>query len=288
MEQAVLEALGILASAALLALIASGLALSFGLMRIINLAHGEFLMLGAYAATITAGHGHPWPGLAVAAVVAGAVGAGVEVTMIRRLYGSPELSILATFGLSLVLRQLVEMRFGKDYQASRNPIPGASTILGVTFPTYRLVLIAIAVAVLSGMLAVLYLTPVGARVRAVASDRMLAEAVGIRANRLSMFVFTGSAALAGLAGALVAPITTVEPGMGLNYLFDAFLVIIVAGSRISRVLAASFAIAAVGNVTTYYSDSVTAKLAVLALAFSVLLARRSGRPWNTSAAAAPA
>ena len=112
MDNLVVQSLGVLGSAALLALITVGLAVSFGLMRIVNLAHGEFIMLGAYAAMVAADHELPWlAGLAAATAVGLAVGSLTEVVLIRRLYRSPELSILGTFGLSIVVRQLVELAF---------------------------------------------------------------------------------------------------------------------------------------------------------------------------------
>lgn len=278
MSVIVTEALGVLGSAAVLSMIAAGLAVSFGLMRIINLAHGEFIMLGAYAGTIAVAHGIAWwIGLAIGSLVAGIAGAVAEITLIRRLYRTPELSILGTFGLSLMLRQTVEIIFGKDYRASVNPIPGATVVLGASFPTYRLILIVVAAVVLGALLALLYLARLGTRVRAVAADSALAETVGIRTERLNLLVFSASTALAGLAGALVAPLTTVQPGMGLDYLFDAFLVVIVGGSQINRVLAAALAVAAVSNATTYFTDPLTARLSVLALAFGVLVARRQAR-----------
>ncbi|MDT3441833.1 MULTISPECIES: branched-chain amino acid ABC transporter permease [unclassified Pseudofrankia] len=275
MDNLVVQSLGVLGSAALLALITVGLAVSFGLMRIVNLAHGEFIMLGAYAAMVTADHELPWlAGLAAATAVGLAVGSLTEVALIRRLYRSPELSILGTFGLSIVVRQLVELAFGKQYRNVANPMPGAVELLGVSFPAYRLLLIAIAVGVLALVLAALRLTPLGLRVRAVAADADLAETLGVRSQRLNLAVFAGSAALAGLAGALVAPLVNVQPDMGVDYLFGAFLGVIVAGSRLGAVVVACLAIATVQNIMTFFTDPMLGRLSALALAFVVLQARR--------------
>jgi branched-subunit amino acid ABC-type transport system permease component len=128
--------------------------------------------------------------------------------------------------------------------------------------------------VLALVLAGLHLTPLGLRVRAVAADSGLAESVGIRSGWLNLTVFSGSAALAGLAGALVAPLGNVQPDMGVDYLFGAFLCVIVAGSRTGAVIVAALAIAVVQNMTTFFSDPVLGRLAALVLAFGVLHARR--------------
>ena len=129
------QVLGIVATASVSALVATGLALSFRLMGVINLAHGEFMMLGAYGVVVGLGLRLPFALAVLVALVVGlALGAFVEVTLVRRFYGRPELAILGTFGLGLVLRQLVELGFGKQYQPMNNPLPGSITILGRGVP----------------------------------------------------------------------------------------------------------------------------------------------------------
>jgi branched-subunit amino acid ABC-type transport system permease component len=268
MDQTINLILGIVASTAILALVDIGLSLSFGLMRIINLAHGEFLTIGAYSAVVTAGLGLPWAvGLAVAVTCGLAAGAVTEMLLIRRLYRSLELSILATFGLSIVIQQIVQLVFGKDYRTMSNPLPGATPVFGTPFPTYQLLLAGIAVLIIGMVLAALRFTPLGLQVRAVASDGPLSETLGVRASRVNLLVFSVSTALAALTGALVAPITNVRPEMGLDYVFTAFLVVIVAGRKVAAVLVAALAIAVIQNVTTFFTDPLPARLAVLALAF---------------------
>ncbi|MCW7945217.1 hypothetical protein AAW14_25135 [Streptomyces hygroscopicus] len=268
--------LGVLSSAAVLALTAVGLSLSFGLMRIINLAHGEFLTIGAYSSVVTADHGLPWGvGLAAAAAVGLGAGALTELLLIRRLYRSPELSILATFGLSIVVRQLIQLGFGKDYRMVANPLPGATKVLGVPFPAYQLLLTAFAVAIVMAVLAALRFTSLGLRVRAVANDAALSETLGVRSARVNLVVFAASAGLAATAGALVAPVTNVQPDMGLDYVFTTFLVVIVAGRRVAPLLIAALGLAAVQNLTTFWTDPLLARLAVLLLAFLAVQVRPS-------------
>ncbi|MFI2629542.1 branched-chain amino acid ABC transporter permease [Streptomyces collinus] len=276
MDQTTALTLGVLSSAAVLALTAVGLSLSFGLMRIINLAHGEFLTIGAYGSVVSADHGLPWAvGLAAAAAVGLGVGALTELLLVRRLYGSPELSILATFGLSIVVRQLIQLGFGKDYRTVSNPLPGATKVLGVPFPAYQLLLTGLAVTVVVAVLAVLRFTSLGLRVRAVANEAALSETLGVRSTRVNLVVFAASAGLAATAGALVAPVTNVQPDMGLDYVFTAFLVVIVAGRRVAPVLIAALGLAAVQNLTTFWTDPLLARLAVLLLAFLAVQLRPS-------------
>lgn len=273
------QVLGIVATASVSALIATGLALSFRLMGVINLAHGEFIMLGAYAAVVTMQLGLPFPVALLIALLVGLVfGSLVEVSLVRRFYGQPELAILGTFGLGMVIRQVVEIVFGKEYQHFANPLPGAIEVLGTSFPIYRLILACASLVVLAAIVLVLTFTPAGLRIRAVANDPDVAESLGIRSSRLKLAVFALSTATASLAGALIAPTTNVEPGMGLDFLFIAFIVVIVGGSRISMVIVAAAVTALVQNLTTITFDSLVAKLAVLALAFTVLAwSRRAPR-----------
>ncbi|WP_454851324.1 branched-chain amino acid ABC transporter permease [Promicromonospora soli] len=269
------QALGIVATASVSALVASGLALSFRLMGVINLAHGELMMLGAYSVVVGLGLGLPFPFAVLVALVMGlALGVLVEVTLVRRFYGRSELAILGTFGLGLILRQLVELGFGKQYQQISNPLPGSIAILGAEFPLYRLVLAGIALGVLAVITAILTLTPAGFRIRAVASDPEVAESLGISSSRIKLAVFALSTATASLAGALIAPTTNVEPGMGADFLFIAFVVVIVGGARVSMIALAAAVTAVVQNLTTLAVSTLVANLAILALAFLVLTSSR--------------
>ncbi|MGH8110448.1 MAG: branched-chain amino acid ABC transporter permease [Rhodanobacteraceae bacterium] len=272
MNELITQALGILGSAAIIGLISIGLAVSFRLMGIINFAHGTFIMVGAYAGVMSQAAWHlPWvPSVLFAVAVGLALGVASEVPLVRKLYHSPELSILGTFGLAVVLEQVVRLIFGNQFQLSNGPLTGPVDIFGVQYSSYRLLLIVIAVLVLAAVIGVLQFTPMGVRVRAIAADHSLAETLGVRASRLNLGVFTASAGLAALAGVLVAPISTVSPTMGNSYLFTAFITVIVGGSRIWGVLAASILVAAVQNLTATWLNPIVADLAVLALAFLAL------------------
>jgi branched-subunit amino acid ABC-type transport system permease component len=269
--------LGVLATASISALVAIGLAISFRLMGVINLAHGQFIMLGAYAVVVSLQHGLPFPVAVLVALVAGFLfGALTEVALIRRFYDSPELAILATFALGILIQQVVQIIFGNSYQNLANPLPGTVSIAGTAFPGYRLVLIVITIVVLGAIIYLLSATPIGMRIRAVSTDSSLADSLGIRSSLLKTLVFALSTALATLAGALVAPTTNVEPAMGSNFLFIAFVVVIIGGNRVSMVLVAALLAAAVENTLTYYVAPLVSELAVLALAFLVLASARTG------------
>jgi branched-subunit amino acid ABC-type transport system permease component len=278
------QTLTIFGSAALLELLAVGLTISF-LLRIINLGYGAFITIGAYVAALFTADGVPFFAVCALALALGAaIGAVAEVSVVRKLYRSPELSILGTFGLSVVITQLIQLVYGSGYRSMTNPFPGSVSVLGTDFSTYQLTLIAVAAVVLGLTVLALRFTPLGVRIRAAAADVNLAETLGIRSSRLNLLVFAGSAGLAGLAGALLAPISSVDPTMGQSYLFSAFIVVIVAGTgRVATVFLAAFLVAAVQDLTTFFSDALTAELSVLAVAL-VVLQRGRLRNWKAALA----
>jgi branched-chain amino acid transport system permease protein len=272
----------VLSTAAILGLLSVGLSISF-LLGIINLGYGAFITLGAYA-TVVATENHVPFALAclIGLGIGAAVGALTEVTVVRRLYRSPELSILGTFGISVVITQVIQQVYGSGYRTMSQPLPGTTTLLGASVATYQLVLMAIATVVLVGIVVALRSTSLGVRTRAAAADVDLAETLGVRSSHLKLLVFALSAALAGLAGSLVSPISTIDPTMGQTYLFSAFVVVIVAGTRrVSVVAVAALAIAAVQDLTTFFSSALTAEIAVLVVAVLVLQRNRP-RMWKAS------
>jgi branched-chain amino acid transport system permease protein len=218
----------------LLFLLAAGLTLIFGIMDLVNLAHGSFYMLGAYfAATFAALTGS----FALAALLAlGAtllVGMAVEVIAMRRLYGRDHLDhVLGTFGLILFFNELVRLVWGPEGMSL--PLPNAlntavEILPGVYYPVYRLVIIVATLAVAFSLYLVVMRTRVGMLIRAGASNREMVGALGINIKLLYTFVFGLGAALAGFAGLMQAPILTVQIGMGENILILAFVVIIIGG-----------------------------------------------------------
>ncbi|WP_444677077.1 branched-chain amino acid ABC transporter permease [Halomonas sp. E19] len=218
----------------MLFLMASGLTLVFGVMGLINLAHGSFYMVGAYAtAVVTAATGSFLVGLAAGMIAAAAVGALVELIVIRRLYHRPHLDqVLATFALILVFSEGTRWLFGSS-PLWLNPPPllsGSVTLPGgLRYPLYRLMIIAVGIAVAVGLYLVITRSRLGMRIRAGESDREMIGALGVNIARLYTLVFAMGAALAGLAGALVEALQSVQVGMGEPVLILAFVVIVIGG-----------------------------------------------------------
>ena len=276
MSGLIIELLNGVSLMAILGVTALGMGIVFGLMGIINLAHGEFLMLGAYVAVVCrqAGISH-WLSLALAGAVLFIVGGAVEIGLIRRIQGKPELTILATFGLSIVLRQLAELVFSKDLRSVPNPIPGATAAFGVLYPTYRYYVMAIAAVIVITTLLLFTRSRFGLQIRAVVANLNLAELVGIRTRTVNFVAFAMGAATAGIAGALIAPLGSVSPDLGRLYLPGAFLVVIAGGiGRMWSVPLGALAVATAQTGVTHYIDAVWGQIAVLVLAVITLQLRR--------------
>ncbi len=218
-------------SSALILMAALGMVVICGLMDVINLAHGELIMIGAYTAyTVTqlAGLGF-WLALPAAFAAAAAVGALVEVLVVRRLTGRPAETMLATFGVSVVLQQTTNLVFGAQSQYVAIPIEGKAALGGVVVPYYNLFTIAFAAAVTAGTVLLLKKTKFGRLVRAVTQNRAMAECLGVDSARVDTLTFALGSGLAGLAGALAAPVKSVSPFMGGPYLVDSFMTSVVGG-----------------------------------------------------------
>lgn len=221
--------------ASLYVLAALGLALSFGLMRVINMAHGEILMLGSYLAWLTM-LWVPGPLALLAAMVVAFAGAGLfgallETTLIRRLTARPLDTLLATWGVSLILQQAARDLFGATGVSVTAPswLDGGLTLGALQLPTTRLFILLLAGLVLAGLAAVLRFTRVGLLVRAVNQDRPTAAAMGVNVRLVDCFVFALGAAVAGLGGVVLALLGPVTPNVGQSYIVTAFLVVILGG-----------------------------------------------------------
>ncbi len=218
----------------MLFLMAAGLTLVFGVMGLINLAHGSLYMVGAFAcAAVAAATGSFWLGLAAALVAAALAGAIVERVVIRRLYARDHLDqVLATFALILIFSEGTRWLFGSFplYLSVPAALEGAVRLPGgIDYPLYRLAIIAIGLAVAAGLFWLIGGTRLGTRIRAGEADREMIAALGVNIDRLYTIVFALGAALAGLAGALVGTIQSVQVGMGEPVLILAFVVIVIGG-----------------------------------------------------------
>jgi urea ABC transporter permease protein UrtB len=225
-----LHGLNIAYALATLALVTLGLAVVFGLLGVMNMAHGEFVMIGAYSVVTVQQWG--WPMVAafpLALAVCGALGWVVERWLIRPLYARPFDTLLATWALAMLLRKLVEAIWGKGYRSVESAMTEPLSFLGIQYPTYRLGLIALTVALMAALAVWYRRSAVGLRVRAMTGNPQLAQALGIDTQRLASQTFVVGVALAGAAGVLLAPLVRIEPGIGVDYLLDAFFVLVVGG-----------------------------------------------------------
>ena len=217
----------------MLFLMSAGLTLVFGVMGLINLAHGSLYMIGAFlCAAVAAATGSFWLGLVAGIAAAAAAGALIEVTVIRRLYARDHLDqVLATFALILILSEGVRMIFGPFplYLNVPDSLRGTVSLGVVEYSVYRLALIGFGLAVAVGLWALIARTRLGVRIRAGESDREMIAALGVNIRALYTIVFALGAALAGLAGALVGAIQSVQVGMGEPVLILAFVVIVIGG-----------------------------------------------------------
>ena len=213
-----------------LVVIVLGLAIVFGFLGVMNLAHGEFIAVGAYTAYACQARGWPYlTAIPAACLVCGALALLVERVLIRPFCQRPFDSMLATWGLSLLLRKTVELVYGGGYKSLVVPLSGSVSVLGAPFPAYRVLLIVLALAGTSGLVVWYRRSPTGARIKAMVGNPELAQAVGLRTGRLARNTFVVGTCLAGLAGVMVAPLTPVQPYMGLDYILKAFFVLVVGG-----------------------------------------------------------
>ena len=228
-DQLVNFAASLLTSVALLVVISLGLAVIFGMMGVINLAHGEFLMLGAFftLSGVRAGL-NVWLAMLAAALAVGLVGLAVERLLIQFLYGRLAATMLATWGLSLILVQVVVLAYGPATQGIPTPL-GAVRVGRYSLSEYNLVLIAAALLLLAVVFLVFTRTRYGTMARAATQLPDMAGAVGINARRVNMLTFAFGAALAGAGGALLAPVAGVVPSMGQAYVGRAFMTVVVGG-----------------------------------------------------------
>lgn len=232
----VLQLLTGLSRAAILFIVASGLSLVFGALRVVNIAHGSFYMVGAFvAATVLAtvdGLGGFVLAIAGAAVVVALLASLVEVTALRRLYTSEHLlQLLATFAVALIVSDVVQLRWGSQPRRVPQPGPlgGPVNLAGVVFPRYSLFLIAMAVLIGLGLWALLTRTSLGRDIRAAVTDPEMLGMVGVNVARLFTVVFALGGALAALGGVLAAPQSTARLGMDTDIIVESFAVVIIGG-----------------------------------------------------------
>jgi branched-chain amino acid transport system permease protein len=270
-------ALDIVTTAAILFVVAAGLLITYGVLKIINFAHGAFLTIGGYAALVATQWGlSPWLAIPLALMIGAVFGAAVERLIVRPLYGRPLDAILATWGLGIVIVQLITLGFGRGTNFVQSPVQGALVLLDTQYSLYRLLMLAIAIGLGLVMAAVFQLTPLGLAARAVIMNETLAQSLGINSERVRFLTFTIGAGLAAVAGALITPLLSVDPLMGVPWLLNAFMLVLVSGTSLTSLAAASLALGGAQVAISTYSNPVLGSLSIVVLAAIVLRVRPSG------------
>ena len=274
----VAPALNALFGIASLAILALGLAVVLGLLGVLNLAHGELVMVGAYCAYVVQAQGLPYVAAVPLAIALCAIlGWAIERWLIRPLYHRPFDTLVVTWGLSLLLRKSAEAIFGLGYKSLNEPIGGTVEVLGASYPRYRLLIIVVSVVVLGVLLAWYRRSRTGTRIQAMVGNPDLARALGIPVRRYASATFVVGTCLAGLAGVLIAPLVPVQPFMGLDYILMSFFVLVVGGlGSVAGLVTGSGLIGGVNSVVSALSDSTGGYLSVLAISIVFLWLRPRG------------
>ncbi len=264
--------LEILYMIAFLALTSAGLAVVFGMMRVINLAHGEFVMVGGYTtiACYRAGIDLWFAMLVVAPLVVGVLGLIIERLVIRHLYGRMIDTMLATWGLSLLIVGLVTLIFGNSAVSVQAPI-SSYEIGQYQMGGYNLFIIAVAALLMIVLWLVMRFTRLGLVARGAMQNRDVAASLGYNPGRIYMWTFTVGAALSGLAGGVLAPLTGLLPSVGSSYIAKAFITVITGGAAIiTGTLSSSLLFGTVNQIVSFASMPVVGEIAMLTLAIILL------------------
>lgn len=263
----------------ILALSALGLAIIFGFMGVINLAHGAFFTTGAYVLWFISselGLGF-WPGFVIAPIVVGVIGLLIETLIIQHLYERLLDTILATWGVALVITEGIKILVNAQSKDVRNPLPGGINLGVTTYSTYRVFLMGIAALTLMSVFLLFTRTDIGIRLRAVIQDPKQASLLGMNEKRMYQLSFAFGASLAGLAGAAVAPLTTVEPNMGVSYLVQSFFAVILGGAGVLiGVIPGSTVVAGLSNIGTFFISPVVAQTVVFLVVAVIIVVRPEG------------
>ena len=262
-------------------LMALGLTIIFGLLDVINMAHGEFYALGAFLGLTLAAFGVGfWALLILVPLLMVPIGWATERLLIRRVFDSPDrhtLTLLLTFGLSMVLEDGYRVLYGPNTQRPEMPITGGGEILGVFLPNYRIFLIVMGAAVIAAVWLVVYRTSLGAMVRAAAFDRLMASSLGVPVEHVFAGTFAFGVALAGLSGVLLAPVYSVFPTMGRDFILMAFSVVIVGGmGSVAGTVIAGLLLTQIQSIASLYISPVWTDPIVFGIMVLVLMVRPAG------------
>lgn len=278
MDTLLLLALNGLIWGLIIALIALGLSIIFGLLDIINIAHGDFFMVGTVLSWfVLEATGNYWIGFLLVPLICFILGALIQRVVIQPIHGAAALSIVATFGLSLILQEVVRITFGPTPQRILPPVTGTISLFGIAYDIYRLYAAAFSVAALGAFFVFLHHTKLGTWMRAVRHDRDTAIAMGIPAQRVYVFTFAIGFALAGFGGVVAAPITTVDFRGGVDLLPVCFIAVIIGGlGNLPGTAAAAILLAVLEGIIQSVATPTVARISSLVLMSIVLLLRPQG------------
>jgi branched-subunit amino acid ABC-type transport system permease component len=265
------QLLDVVTTAGVLYIVALGLLIVYGVLKIINLAHGAFLAMGAYAGVIATRAGwNPWTAVLLAFAIGVTVAAFVEWQVLRGLYARPLDTILATWGLNIIVVQAITLYFGREIQFAASAIERAVDVGGVTYSAYRLVLLLFAVLLGVAVWLVLQRTQIGIVARAVIMNEELAQSLGINTRLVRFVTFGLGSGLAALSGALLTPLISVHPYLGVPWLINAFMLVLVAGVSIVNLAAAALLLGGAQVLVSSYGNPVLGSLTIVILAVIIL------------------
>jgi branched-subunit amino acid ABC-type transport system permease component len=272
--------LDLITAAGTLTLIVLGLALILGLMDVVNLAHTGFMAVGVYLTVSVWQSGvNVW--LAMLAGIAGAalLGAIVEWFVVRRLYGRPLDTILATWGISLMVVQAISWAYGRGPQTLDHPLVAR---MWFGYSAYRLLVLLVAALLVAGLYLIVRFTEWGLIVRMVMANETLAQGVGINTSRVRQITFVLGAALAGAAGAMLGPIQSINPNFGVTVMVPAFLAVLLAGKNLAGLVIGCSILAATQTLFSLYANPIYAVVAVIVTAVALLRFFPEGLVWRKS------
>ena len=278
-EQILIQTVNGVVTGMILALVASGLTLIFGIMDVVNFAHGELFMLGAYVGVITlAATGSFWIALVVATLIIALLGAALYLTTLRPLLGRDPLNtILATFGLSLVLQNYALWQFGPVARKIEEPFTGHFTLFYLDYPWYRLVIALLSAGIIGALWLFLKFGTYGIWIRATTQDRMMAQAMGIPVPMVLTGVFALGSGMAAASGVLFGPLVGVNHAMGLDWVLKAFIVVVVGGmGSLGGSIAASILISLLESYASLWVSPAQAVIVSFVVLILTLLFRPTG------------
>jgi branched-chain amino acid transport system permease protein len=269
--------LDVVTTAAILFIVSAGLLMVFGVMKIINFSHGAFLTTGGYASVIVAHVGLGWWwGVPCALAIGFVLGMAVERFIVRPLYARPLDAILATWGLGIIVGQIITLIFGRGVQMVASPVDGAVALLGMQYSAYRLILVGVALLIALALGWLLNGTRLGLQTRAVIMNEALARGLGISSSRVRFMTFCTGAALASAAGCLITPLASVDPNMGVPWIVGAFMLVLVSGSSLVSLAVASLVLGGAQVLVSTFVNPVLGGLTVAVLAALLLRVRPEG------------